>query len=157
MKKFLVLIFLVASSNLSFGQVLDIKTKMSEKAELSPLKIGTEIFLIKKGIKILDTGEDFAVWIKDYRKVKDGNRCTVTVLVKITPTTAFAEKAPLAEKTVSFMYATEPSKNIDIDDATTKVLREKLQRNGELAMTEARTGGEVVADAIIELYNKVKK
>jgi len=157
MKHIIVFVFLILTSVTGFSQsiVLDLKTHLAEKAQLSPSKIGASYWLLKDGYTLLDVGEDYSVWLTDYNAVTTGESIAVSVTVKIEPTTALTEKTPLASERVHYTLSKSAPRVTDTDEPATKFLREKLERKTDQAIQEGRVGGKAVADAIGSLLGKL--
>lgn len=136
-------------------QVLDLKTPLAEKTHLSPAKIGAGYYLLKEGFKILDAGEDYAVWLSGYTQEKFGDQIRVELLVEITPTSALFKKPALASRKVSYSFPVTPPRMMDVDQASTVFLREKLERKTDLAVLEGQIGGKAVAEAVMDLLRSL--
>lgn len=156
MKGILVVGFVLLFSSSLGAITFDLKTKIEQKAILVPLKIGAEYFLLSAGHRILDVGEDWAVWIKDRQAKIVGKQVQVRVLVKVSDTTGVFEKPSLAETWVTYTFEGELPATVSTDEAATKFLRTKLEILGATALEEGRVGGKAVAQAILELVGRAK-
>jgi len=128
--------------------ILDVKTQLPEKAGLAAIKIGTDYFLQAEGFRILDIGEDYAVWLGGKKVVSSITGKVITLSVRITRPSAFLAGPTLAEAIVSFEVPAQRVKAITLDLTIPQILREKLSKDGEAAMQEANFGGRAVAEKI---------
>jgi hypothetical protein len=93
------------------GQVrakIDLKTKISEKFDLKGIKYGTMHQLEEDGYDILEFGEDYSVWLKDYSEEKAGKGdFAYKLLISISSPTAVREKRPLVERDLTGDFKTD--------------------------------------------------
>jgi hypothetical protein len=178
MKKIIVYLFLVifAAIPLSAEEViiLDVKTAEKDKIEggLVALKNGTQYFLMKTSYfkefkpgqftlvsgkyKCVDTGENFSVWIKNYKKVKGKEEYVVNLTVKLTEPTLDTEKDALIEKKIRYSFPIiKNEENFKENHALTNNVKPKLKNwNDEIAM-EAQIGGKEVATLINTMIDEL--
>ena len=158
MKKIIPLLMLLSLVAASVSALtFDLKVHLQDTAQLTPLKVGAEYFLMKAGHTVFDAGEDYAVWLKDAQVTRAGNTATVTVTVKLTETAALKEKESLAETKVTFTYTIQPKETLTTDEAATKFIRSKLQKKTAEAMEMGKVGGAAVAQAILALADSIRK
>lgn len=78
------------------GQVrvkLDLKTRFSEKFDLKGVKYGTMHQLEEDGFEIVEFGEEYCIWLKDYSEEKTGkNDFKYKLRISLTPPTTASEK-----------------------------------------------------------------
>jgi hypothetical protein len=87
---------------------LDIKTKVSEKFDLKGIKYGTMQQLEEEGYEILEFGEDFSVWLKDYNEEMAGrDRYNYQLRICITLPSAVTEKPVLVEQVIRGRFAAD--------------------------------------------------
>jgi len=146
----LLILFLTAANG--FSQILDLRTKLEEKIELSPIKNGAMYYLFDAGYTVFEIAEDYAVWIKDYEKATflDGT-VEISFTVTITEPTSLYEKSALAEKLIAFSYHPGKPETITLDESAARFLRKKIVRLSKQVEIEATMGGQLVRDAVIEL------
>jgi hypothetical protein len=148
---------------------LDIKTKVTEKAELTPVIIGASYYLIDSGIELVNFGEQYAAWVEQPQRTQKGDIVTEQLLVKITKPSLLREAPTLASTTVVFSYDTNlaakaPSGEAAKTDAAgpglldnryVSFFRQKATNATQLMILEGKVGGRVVADAIIALLKSL--
>lgn len=111
-----VLFFVISYGTANAATKLDIKTKIKEKTRMTGIKHGTIYFLEKSGYKIVETKEDYTVWLVNFSETrKDPDQYTVKLTVIISPPSLFRKKAPLAEKEIEVKYTYNPQ-TINVDD-----------------------------------------
>ena len=87
---------------------LDIKTKVSEKFDLKGVKYGAMQQLEEEGYEILEFGEDFSVWLKDYSEEKTGkDRYDYQLRICIALPSAVTEKPALVEQVIRGRFAVD--------------------------------------------------
>jgi hypothetical protein len=87
---------------------LDVKTKFSEKFDLKGIKYGTMHQLEENGFEIVEFGEDYCVWLKDYSEEKSGKEeFEYKLLVALTAPSAVSEKPAFAEREISGNFETD--------------------------------------------------
>lgn len=87
---------------------LDVKTKFSEKFDLKGIKYGTMHQLEEDGFEIVEFGEDYGVWLKDYSERKTGkDDFNYRLIIALTRPSAASEKPALAERAISGDFETD--------------------------------------------------
>jgi hypothetical protein len=158
-KKLIMGCLLVCLSFLLYPQIkLDIKTHFSEKYELKGLKFGIIFYLQNSGYKIVEIGENYAVWIEDYQEERIGvDEYQVKFKIDITPPTALLKKTSLASKDFDMNYQYFPSL-LDVDETGFwKYVREKVKNIKEKDMVKAHVVGKKIAKDIQYLINVLKE
>ena len=112
MKKLWILIlasgFLTAGLFAQGRVKLDVKTKFSEKFDLKGIKYGTMHQLEEDNYEILEFGEDYCVWLKDYSEEKSGNdQFDYRLHLVVSLPSAASEKPPLIEREISGDFKTD--------------------------------------------------
>lgn len=138
---------------------IDLKSKLFEKdaAKTEIVKVAAGEYLKSNGFDIVNGGEDYAVWIKNYSRTKNGNIFTVKVTVNITAATFRKEKEAYDEQTVTFSYDVGNATALTSDNTWAKATRKILERKTRIEIMEAISAGKPIGDAIIRLYNEVKR
>ena len=100
---------LLGPSLLGQGRIkLDVKTKFSEKFDLKGIKYGTMHQLEESGFEIVEIGEDYCVWLKDYSEEKTGeNDFAYRLHISITEPSAAAEKPAIVERKLTGGYESD--------------------------------------------------
>jgi hypothetical protein len=118
-KKISRLIVLVAAlgCGMLFSQVkLDVKTSFKEKSGLKSIKWGVIYFLEKNGYRVVEVGEDAAVWLENFQENREGSAgYKAKLTVKITPPSLFRQKTAIASGVAEVKYRRVPGK-LNVDD-----------------------------------------
>lgn len=123
---------------------IDLKAEWAVKGELWAIEEGTEVYLREAGIKIVENGEDFAVWLKNPKKLfKGNNKYSYNLTVSLSYPTDFKEKPAIKEDEIYFEYSLDEPINNKIDE-----LEELYYGREESLRREAYIGGKAVADFI---------
>ena len=153
----LVTSFLVVNSTFS-AVVIDLKTHLSQKISLLPMKIGTAYFLNRKGYTTLGIDEDYAVWLKEYKKTKFAKTSyKVEFTVAITKPSFLLEKDAFAEKSFAYQYDLKKIDEIELDNSLLELLRKKMQHYSKHSYQQAVLGGEMAAKFVDEFVKARKK
>lgn len=112
MKKSVIFVLgICLSGAVLMGQVkvkLDVKTKFAEKFDLKGVKYGTMHQLEEGGFEIVEFGEDYCVWLKDYGEEKTGkNDFSYKLHISVTESSAASEKPSLADKEINGQYESD--------------------------------------------------
>lgn len=84
---------------------LDIKTKLSEKADLAPAKSGLILYLKQlPKIKITETGEDYSVWLRNYNSEKKDDDITVSLDLEVRTPAAIRTGRLLEKKSMKVRF-----------------------------------------------------
>ena len=84
---------------------IDLKTKLLEKPELTAAKNGTLLLLNESDWgSVVETGEDYALWIRDARREERGDSIALTVELELRDPSFLQEGALLASRTVTIVY-----------------------------------------------------
>ena len=159
MRKFIIiLIIVILPVNFCFSVTVDLKTKFVEKAKLSAVKKGTEVFLERKGISVVETGENFSVWLKNFLRVDKGNgKYNYILTVKLSYPTAFEEKEAIKDKERVIHF------EVLVDQPITDEIKALEDFFGEVSdkaekrrKHEAYIGGRAAADCIVEFLESMK-
>ena len=133
---------------------LDVKTRLGDKADLSPTHIGAAAHLATVGwVETVEFGEDFSVWLLDYRKVLRGDTTVVALGVELR-TPAFIRSGStlaVAEVAVPFRAHSLWAGVNSIRDAIERQLRNSKQ---EIRAEAALVGGRV-ADVVVVMLLKL--
>jgi len=106
---FVALLVILLSFNLNAqGKIFfDVKTKMSEKAELSHIKIATELLLLDTDwANVTEYGEEYSLWIKNYQKSRDYNLFDVNLDIEIRTPSMWTDGRLLLSKHIEVSFAT---------------------------------------------------
>lgn len=118
MKKYLlVFLIIIHGFGLLFSEVkLDVKTKFMEKFELKGIKFGVIYFLKQEGYKIVEVGEDYAIWIVDIEEEREeSDSYTIRLTVNISPPSFFKQKKSITTGDVEIECKFDP-KELNVDD-----------------------------------------
>jgi len=137
--------------------VIDLKCPIAEYLPLTPIQIGTTYYLSELGITVFEVSEDWAVWIKGYRKEISGDHVQVEFTLVFTEPTGLFEKPALLNIPITFKYKVSELPVITLDDPMTKYVRLKVSQISEIALAEAKLGGQAAAEAIAKALPKLKR
>jgi hypothetical protein len=152
MKRFL-LIFIVLMcfvSSAIFAQItLDVKTKFKEKYQLKGVKYGVIYFLKQKGYKVVEVGEDYALWLTDIQEKRiEPDRYSIRLYIKISRPSLFRQKKAIASELIEMDYSYMP-KMLNIDDTGfLRFIKEKVQSIKVKEMLRAFQVGIKVANRV---------
>jgi hypothetical protein len=137
---------------------LDVKTKFKEKFELKGVKYGVIYFLKQDGYKIVEVGEDYAVWLVDIEEEREEpDSYTIRLTVKITPPSLFRQKEAAASGKVEMEYTFNP-KELNVDDTGfLDFIKEKVENIKNKEKVRAFFVGREVANKVKELLQGLKK
>jgi len=101
-----VLIFLLGVMNLSvFAQTppaVDVKTAVTQKADFGPAEVGTTVCLANvKWARVREFGADYALWLKNYERIKVGQDVRVEMDVQLRTAATLRSGSRTAERHVS--------------------------------------------------------
>ena len=111
---FLILIFFLTLTLPCQGQgeeektYFDVKTKFAEKTDLMAAKLGTIIFIINSdwaGIK--EIGEDYSLWLKNYKRKKEKDTIYVSLDVEIRTPAMFRSGSLLESRKIEVHFKAE--------------------------------------------------
>ena len=136
--------------NFCFSVTVDLKTKFVEKAKLSAVKKGTEVFLERKGISVVETGEHFSVWLKNFLRVDKGNgKYNYILTVKLSYPTAFGEREAIKDKEKVIHFEVFVDRPItDEIEALEDYFGNVTDKDEKRRKREAYIGGKAAADCI---------
>jgi hypothetical protein len=162
-KNFMVIVVLIIM--FAFGPLfpdsakvkLDVKTKFKEKFELKGVKFGVIYFLKQDGYKIVEVGEDYAVWVVDIEEEREEpDSYTIRLTVKITPPSLFRQKEAIASGKVEMEYTFDP-KELNVDDTGfLNFIKEKVENIKNKEKVRAYFVGREAADKVKELLEGLK-
>jgi hypothetical protein len=149
MRKIIItLILVILPVNFCFPVSVDLKTKFAEKVELRAVKKGTEVFLEKKRISVVEMDEDFAVWLVDFERLYKGNNTySYNLTVKLSYPTTFVEKKAIKEKVIHFKVSLDRLIENEIE-AIEDSFGNDTDKAEKRRKREAYIGGKVAADCI---------
>jgi hypothetical protein len=155
-RKLIITLFLVILPvSFCFPVKVDLKTKFAEKVELRAVKKGTEVFLEKKGIAVVEGDEDFAVWLKDFQRLyKGNNRYSYNLTVKLSYPTAFVEKKAIKEKVIHFEVLVDRPIADEIE-ALEDYYGNVTDKDDKRRKREAYIGGKAAADCIVKFLESL--
>ncbi|MEM7180031.1 MAG: hypothetical protein AAF518_03905 [Spirochaetota bacterium] len=137
--------------------VIDLKTHLSQKISLLPMKIGTAYFLNRMGYTTLGIDEDYAVWLKEYKKTKiAATSYKVEFIVAITKPSFLLEKDAFVEKSFTYQYDLKKIDEIELDNSLLQLLRKKMQHYSKHSYQQAVLGGEMAAK-FVDSFVKTRK
>jgi hypothetical protein len=85
---------------------IDLKTKFLEKPELTAAKNGTLLLLGQSEWgTVVETGEKYALWIRDARREERGDSIALTVDLELREPSFLEEGALLVSRTITIVYA----------------------------------------------------
>jgi hypothetical protein len=137
---------------------LDVKTKFKEKFELKGVKYGVIYFLKQDGYKIVEVGEDYAVWLVDIEEEREEpDSYTIRLTVKIAPPSLFRQKDAVDSGKVEMEYSFNP-KELNVDDiGFLDFIKEKVENIKNKEKVRAYFVGREVANKVKELLEGLKK
>jgi hypothetical protein len=154
-KLIITLIPVILLVNFCFPVSVDLKTKFAEKVELLAVKKGTEVYLEKKGISVVEGDEDFAVWLKNFERLyKGNNRYSYNLTVKLSYPTTFVEKKAVKEKVIHFEISLGQPIPGEIETLERYFgnVSDKVEKRRK---REAYIGGKAAADCIEEFLESL--
>jgi hypothetical protein len=102
------ILFLALNSAIVCQIRLDLKTPWAEKHRLGALKGGVAHFLEWLGYRIVETGEDYAVWLRYFsERLAERDVSEICLQVAVTPPCVLAFRPPLAWKNLALPYRHE--------------------------------------------------
>jgi len=130
----------------------DIKTGLSELADLLPAKVGIAIFLEQsEWAGIREFGEDYSLRLKNYEKRKENNLITVSLDVEIRSPSFIRTGALLKRRRMFVIYRPE-------DDWTgVDSVRDAVERELDNTTKELRKGALYIGAEIIKYLEELKK
>jgi len=136
---------------------LDVKTKFKEKFELKGVKYGVIYFLKQDGYKIVEVGEDYAVWLVDIEEEREEpDAYIIRLTVNITPPSLFRQKQAAASGKVEIEYTFDPMElNVD-DTGFLDFIKEKVENIKNKEKVRAFFVGREVANKVKELLEGLK-
>lgn len=147
-KIIIILIILILPVSFCYPVTVDLKTRLAEKVELRAVKKGTEVFLERRGISVVETGENFSVWLKNFLRVdKSKGRYYYILTVKLSYPTLFAEKEAIKEKKIHFEVLVDRPITDEIE-ALEDYFGDVSTRAEKRRKREAYIGGKAAADCI---------
>jgi hypothetical protein len=157
MKKYyvyLLLIFFLLTNLAESGKLrIDVKTHLIEKIKLRAIKEGVIYYLKESGFEIVEKGEDYVIWLKDYYESREFiDKYVIRIKLKFTYPSAFIEKPAIYEKTenITFKYSPEL---IDIDETGLwKYLKKKIDDIKKKDMIKSHFVGRKIAYDIYFLF-----
>ncbi len=162
MKKHKILFFLLILSGFStlyggYKIKIDVKTHFKEKVKLRAVKEGVIFYLKKSGFEVVESGEDYSLWLEDYvEKRVFIDKYKVNITVKLSYPTAFFEKPPIykIDEKISFKYSPEL---LDVDETGLwKYLKEKIDDIKKKDMVKSHFVGRKIAYDIYFLFREGK-
>lgn len=137
------------------AQTIDIKAHVADTTAVLPLKLSLDYYLTEAGYRVFDFGEDYALWIEDFRKtlMTDGTIYVSTRLVLARPS-LFSRGAIIAERSYSYSYNPGAPEKLDADDGLAKYLAAKGKRLTDEARLEAGVAGPGAAEIVIALLGE---
>lgn len=85
---------------------IDLKTKIFEKPELTAAKNGTLLLLNQSEWgTVVETGEEYALWIRDARREERGDSIALTVDLELREPSFLQEGALLSSRTITIVYS----------------------------------------------------
>jgi hypothetical protein len=156
MRKFIIiLIIVILPVNFCFPVKVDLKTKIAETFELRAVKKGTEVFLERRGISVVETGENFSVWLKNFQRVDRGNgRYYYLLTVKLSYPTLVDEREAINERMIHFEVLVDQPIT-DRIEALEDYFGDVLTRAEKRRKREAYIGGRAAADCIVEFLESI--
>ena len=140
-----------------FGQskvLFDVKTKRAEKMDLLPIKTATVILLLKSDwASVVEIGEDYSLWLKEYERKKVGDIISVKFCVELRTPAMLRSGSLLQSEKIEFSF-----KSIDEWNEVTTVreaIKQELKNFSGEIQTEAILGGEKVVNIIIKMVNRL--
>lgn len=156
MKKLIItLVIVISLVNFCFPVTVDLKTKVTEKVQLRAVKKGTAVFLERKGISVVETGENFSVWLKNFLRVDKGNgKYNYILTVKLSYPTLVDEKEAIKEKMIHFEVLVDQPITHKIE-ALEDYFGDVTGRAEKRRKREAYIGGKAAADCIEEFLESM--
>jgi len=128
----------------------DVKTKFSEKAELTHIKNALEYRLLNSDwANVTEFGEEFALWLVNYHKTQDDNVSTTELDIEIRKPSLFSEGKLVDEEHIEVRYV------VDVDnrrvDTHWQLFRQKFGNISDELVTEATDVSERIYDAVYKV------
>ena len=158
MRKFIIiLIILILPVSFCFPVKVDLKTRFAEKVQLRAVKKGTTVFLERRGISVVEWGEDFSVWLKNFHRVNKGiGRYYYLLTVKLSYPTLVGEKETIIEKERMIHFEVLVDQPItDRIEALEDYFGDVPDKDDKRRKSEAYIGGKAAADCIVEFLESM--
>ena len=152
-------VFVLLTSALAGAQprtLFDVKTKLSEKTDLAPAKAGCVILLARSDwAGVAEIGESYSLWLKNYRRVKEGDKVHVKLDVEIhTPSMVRSGKL-LASECIDVIY--DPQEEPTADSNFWSAFRRNVKNTSRDIENEGMTVGQKVVEAVHLMMNSIKR
>lgn len=105
---FLVVTLLTSSLLVAQGKVFfDVKTKWAEKSKMTHIKTMFSYKLLNSDwANVTEVGEEYQIWLKNYRKVQDDNVFTTTIDLEIRRPKLLGEGELVEKREVKVVFVT---------------------------------------------------
>ena len=123
--------------------MFDIKTKQFEKFDFIPIKIATTIILLNSDwAGVIEVGEDYSLWLKNYQRKQVDEEIIISFDVEIRTPAMLRSGSLLTTGKVDYSFnAAEEWEGVK---STREAIERELKDYSEEINTEAKMGGEEV-------------
>lgn len=135
---------------------IDVKTHLTEKTSLLPIKIGLMTLLGKTEHKVVLVDSDYAVWLKDYKREKNGDIYSIKFTITISEPSTLREKKTLKQKAIEFTYNIVSDEHATLEDPTLDILKKKFQNYTKNGKIEGAIGGKLATDAVVQMLKELQ-
>jgi hypothetical protein len=143
---FFPILLLLIFSEILIGQIkksFDVKTKLSEKTDLMPAKAGTIIFLLASDwAGIREVGEDYSLWLKNYKRKKENGTITVEFDIEVRTASMIRSGSLLTKEKLKVSFKAEDNWQ-GVKSITDAVEREMKNKSKEIKKEALFIGEEV--------------
>ncbi len=153
----LAFISLVAfSASAQHKTFFDVKTKLSEKSDLAPAKAACVILLSRSDwAGVTEVGETYSLWLKNYRRMKEGDKVRVKLDVEIHTPSMIRSGKLLATEGVDVLY--DPHEEPDADLSFWVAFRRHVKNTSRDMENEGMTVGMRVVETVREMVKSIKQ
>jgi hypothetical protein len=105
--------------------LLDVKSEefASEGAKVALARVASK----DRRFKVVEMGEDWQVWLTDYRRSDNGTSYSVTLKASLVHPAAPNRNSPVATQDVGYSFAKEPRDVLTTDDGLVRFVRAKIK------------------------------
>ena len=133
--------------------LFDIKSKHSEKVDLSPIKTGATLLLLQSDwAGIAEVGEDYSLWLKDSELKIVKGRILIKLRVELRTPALFRSGSLIKSENIEFSF--KPVDKWEDITSASKAIKQELENVSEEILIEATLGGEEVVKVARKMVKK---
>lgn len=136
--------------------MFDVKTKLSEKTDLAPAKVGCVILLSRSDwAGLAEVGETYSLWLKNYRKVKEGDKVRVKLDLEIHTPSMIRSGKVLASESLDVVY--DPQEEPVADSGFWNAFRGHIKNTSRDIENEGMAVGKKVVETARLMVNTIRR